>query len=284
MSTDKIEKPAPKKRGRKPKGGKIVTTNVSNIVKNEIITNIVLHLKCKKSDIQSDLYISDLNYNPTIENIEAYSINNTKGQDLDLNLNLLSDNDYKQTNEEIVNSDIEKKHSKDIKFIWKKLKTLETDLHTNNLDLKKSACFWCTYDFDTPCIYIPKCKFKESYKVYGCFCSPECACAYLMKESLESSVKYERYSLLNFIYCKIYEHKKHIKPAPDPFYTLDKYFGNLSIQEYRRLLRNERLLMIIDKPLTRVLPELHEDNENANSSKYVLKRNQEPVEKPNMFK
>ena len=180
MSTDKIEKPAPKKRGRKPKGGKIVTTNVSNIVKNEIITNIVLHLKCKKSDIQSDLYISDLNYNPTIENIEAYSINNTKGQDLDLNLNLLSDNDNKQTNEEIVNGDIEKKHSKDIKFIWKKLKTLETDLHTNNLDLKKSACFWCTYDFDTPCIYIPKCKFKESYKVYGCFCSPECACAYLV--------------------------------------------------------------------------------------------------------
>ena len=49
-------------------------------------------------------------------------------------------------------------------------------------------------------------------------------------------------------------------------------------------MRNERLLMIIDKPLTRVLPELHEDNENANSSKYVLKRNQEPVEKPNMFK
>ena len=105
-----------------------------------------------------------------------------------------------------------------------------------------------------------------------------------MKENLESSVKYERYSLLNFIYCKIYEHKKNIKPAPDPFYTLDKYCGNLSIQEYRKLLRNERLLMIIDKPLTRVLPELHEDNENANSSKYVLKRNQEPVEKPNMFK
>ena len=63
MSNDKSEKPPPKKRGRKPKGGKIVTTNVSNIVKNELITNIVLHLKCKKSDIMTDTLISNLNYN-----------------------------------------------------------------------------------------------------------------------------------------------------------------------------------------------------------------------------
>jgi hypothetical protein len=279
MSNDKIEKPAPKKRGRKPKGGKIVTTNVSNIVKHELITNIVLHLKCKRSDILTDTLISNLNYNPTVESVEAYNIQNQY-----LDLNLLTDNDDKMTTCENVSIDNDKKNNKDIKFIWKKIKTLENDLHTNNINLKKSACFWCTYDFDNPCIYIPQCKFKESYKVYGCFCSPECACAHLMKENLESSVKYERYSLLNFIYCKIYEHKKNIKPAPDPFYTLDKYCGNLSIQEYRKLLRNERLLMIIDKPLTRVLPELHEDNENANSSKYVLKRNQEPVEKPNMFK
>lgn len=280
MSNDKSEKPPPKKRGRKPKGGKIVTTNVSNIVKNELITNIVLHLKCKKSDIMTDTLISNLNYNPTVESIESYSIQN---QNLDLNL--LSDiEDDKINNDENVQCDNDKKNNKDIKFIWKKLKTLENDLHTNNINLKRSACFWCTYDFDNPAIYIPKCKFKESYKVYGCFCSPECACAHLMKENLESSVKYERYSLLNFIYCKIYEHKKNIKPSPDPYYTLDKYYGNLSIQEYRKLLRNERLLMIIDKPLTRVLPELHEDNENANSSKYVLKRNQESAEKPNMFK
>tara|TARA_A100001015_G_scaffold49567_1_gene54685 strand:- start:393 stop:1244 length:852 start_codon:yes stop_codon:yes gene_type:complete len=283
MSKDKTEKPPPKKRGRKPKGGKIVTTNVSNIVKNEIITNIVLHLKCRKSDIQTVSLISNLNYNPTVEAIESYSINNTKNQNLDLNL--LTDIDEQNENEIIEkNEDVDKKYNKDLKMIWKKLKVLENDLHTNNLSLKKSACFWCTYDFDNPAIYIPKCKFKESYKVYGCFCSPECACAHLMKENLESSVRYERYSLLNFIYCKIYNHKKHIKPAPEPHYTLDKFYGNLSIQEYRKLLRNERLLMIIDKPLTRVLPELHEDNENANSSKYVLKRNQDPTEKPNMFK
>jgi hypothetical protein len=41
---------------------------------------------------------------------------------------------------------------------------------------------------------------------------------------------------------------------------LNKFYGNLSIQEYRKLLTNERLLLVIDKPLTRILPELYDDN------------------------
>ena len=53
---------------------------------------------------------------------------------------------------------------------------------------------------------------------------------------------------------------KNIKPAPDPHYTLDKYYGNLSIQEYRKLLSKERIYMIVDKPMTKVLPELYEEN------------------------
>ena len=43
---------------------------------------------------------------------------------------------------------------------------------------------------------------------------------------------------------------------------LEKYYGNLNIQEYRSLLRNDKLFLIVDKPLTRILPELHEDNDD----------------------
>ena len=102
-----------------------------------------------------------------------------------------------------------------------------------------------------------------------------------MKENIDMSMKFERYYLLNNIYCKIYDYKKNIKPAPDPRYILDKYYGNLSIQEYRKLLSKERLLLVVDKPLTRVLPELHQDNDDFmtstnissnNTSKYVIKR------------
>ena len=36
----------------------------------------------------------------------------------------------------------------------------------------------------------------------------------------------------------------------------------MTIQEYRALLKSERLFLIVDKPLTRVLPEFHEDNDD----------------------
>jgi hypothetical protein len=67
---------------------------------------------------------------------------------------------------------------------------------------------------------------------------------------------------MNHIYSKVYNYNKNIKPAPNPFYMLEKYYGNLSIQEFRSLLRNERLFLVVDKPLTRIMPELHEDNDD----------------------
>jgi hypothetical protein len=148
------------------------------------------------------------------------------------------------------------------KEIWKKLKQLEHNLHINNVNNKRSACFWDTCEFDNPPIYIPKHFINGTYHVYGCFCSPECGVAYLMNENIDSSTKFERYHLLNHVYAKIYDYKKNIKPAANPYYMLEKYYGNLSIQEYRSLLRNERLFLIVDKPLTRILPELHEDNDD----------------------
>ena len=90
-----------------------------------------------------------------------------------------------------------------------------------------------------------------------------------MKENIDDSTKFERYHLLNKMYSKVYNYDKNIRPAPDPHYLLDKFYGNLSIQEYRKMLGTEHMLMIIEKPMTRILPELHEDNDgltNVNSS------------------
>ena len=156
-----------------------------------------------------------------------------------------------------------------MKTISKKLKDLYHKLHFNNICNKKSSCFHCTYDFDNMPIYIPKYEINDSYYVYGCFCSPECACAYLMKEKdIDTATRFERYQLLNYLYCKIYDYDKNIKPAPSPYYTLEKYYGNLTIQEYRKLLKNERLLLVIDKPLIRQIPEIHEENNNNDINNY----------------
>ena len=136
------------------------------------------------------------------------------------------------------------------------------------MDEKKSACFWCTYEFDNQTCYIPRYENNGDICGYGSFCRPECAVAYLMKENIDDSTKFERYHLLNSVYSKIYEYKNNIKPAPNPHYLLDKFYGNLNIQEYRKLLNSERMLMIIDSPLTRILPELHEDTDDFTAGIY----------------
>jgi hypothetical protein len=102
-----------------------------------------------------------------------------------------------------------------------------------------------------------------------------------MEENIDSSVKFERYQLLNNIYSKIYDYTKNIKPSPNPYYVLDKYYGNLDIQEYRSLLRKERLFIIADKPLTRVMPELHEDNDDFIINNKIIPTNSIKLNKTN---
>jgi hypothetical protein len=63
-----------KKRGRKPKGGKIV--EVKNILVNSIPhQNVILHLNCHIKNIMDNV---DINYNPIINEINNYNIYNNK--------------------------------------------------------------------------------------------------------------------------------------------------------------------------------------------------------------
>ena len=270
LNNVKIEddtKPMAKKRGRKPKGGKIIQQIVPSNNNKEVKPNIILHLKCSLKDLQSTTLLGSelggFNF-PNTNQLSYDSINiesNIFNQSTDTKPTDVISIQSKSIKADLEYDDKSGKDN-DIREVWKKLKVLEHNLHMNNICDKKSSCFWCTYDFDNPPIYIPKHFIKDSYHVYGCFCSPECATAYLMEENIDSSAKFERYHLINHIYTKIYDYKKNVKPAPNPYYMLDKYYGNLSIQEYRSLLRNERLFLVVDKPLTRILPELHEDNDD----------------------
>jgi hypothetical protein len=267
----------PKKRGRKPKGGKIIVNDV--LLENSPTPepNIVMHLKCGSADLIQRSNSQNNNNIITTNNgassssssfVDAYQFNNNLGFQLlqDKNANsMLNDNGISNDSGQELLLDQKSSSSStstdELKIIWQKLKELSYSLHTNSVD-KKAACFWCTFDFDNPPIFLPKYELNNKYYCYGCFCSPECATAYLFKETIDSSARFERYHMLNHIYSKIYAYKKNIKPAPDPYYTLNKYYGNLTIQEYRRLLKNERLLLIVDKPLCRTLPELFEETDD----------------------
>ena len=281
---DSDAKKTTKKRGRKTKGGKIIQQTASMNDLKDSRPNVILHLKCSSKDL--------INNNSSMDNLEIESYNFASKHELSYDLINKQTPVYNNTNNNAINSnnnnltdltaninDTDVAPTTKSKEIWTKLKQLEHDLHINNSSGKKSACFWCTYDFDNPPVYIPKHYIKDSYHVYGCFCSPECAVAHLMNENIDSSIRFERYHLINQIYGKVYNYEKNIKPAPDPYYMLEKYYGNLTIQEYRSLLRNERLFLIVDKPLTRILPELHEDNDEFILNNKIIPSNTYQIKK-----
>ena len=233
-----------KKRGRKPKGGKIIAKKKNvNPAKKPDKPNIILHLKCSSNDLAEASSNSTCSIAPHGEGSQL------QWKNIHSSLKKAVVVPQEDGEDETIPN----------KPIWDKLKQLSKNLHFNDVSDKKSNCFWCTYPFDTPPIYIPKQERNNIIEVYGCFCSPECACAHLTKEHIDSSTYWERYALLNNIYGKIYTKKERIKPAPDPYHTLDKYYGTLTIKEYRKLLKNDRILIVVDKPLTKILPELHNE-------------------------
>ena len=267
-----VEKKPGKKRGRKPKGGKIVSNNKLGINNNPpAIPNVILHLKCGNSNTPNVV-------NKVIRNDNIVSHNSNEPKVF--------------SNASVFNTTTNNKQQ----GIWDKINQLKINLHNNDIAGKRSDCFFCNESFDNPPIHLPKEEKNGTMEVYGCFCSPECACSYLKNEQLDDSTKWERYALLNNVYSKVYAYSKNIKPAPNPHYTLEKFYGNLSIQEYRRLLKNERILMVVDKPMTKVLPELYEENneipnifqdilhnnnENKSNKKFRLQRSQEKKTKSN---
>jgi hypothetical protein len=92
------------------------------------------------------------------------------------------------------------------------------------------ACFWCAHTFDgQPCI-IPEREVAGVYNVYGNFCCPQCALAYLLNEQIDPHVRWERVALLHRIYDK--EGRGRMFPAPSRE-SLKIFGGPLSIESYR---------------------------------------------------
>ena len=231
-------KTAPKKRGRKPKGGQITSKKLSKKT-TECNQNIILHLNISTSEKQNT--------------INPYTYYNKKS-------------DIKH----ITNTKINENNNTDGLSISEKLKQLQLLFHHNNIS-KCSNCFWCTCKFNTCPIFIPINYICNKYNVYGNFCTPQCAAAYLFNEQIDSSVKFNRYALLNFIYNSIYNYTNDIIPAPDPRYILDKYYGNLSIEEYRKLISNNNdHIILINKPISKIFPELH--NETTTKPEMIYKK------------
>ena len=80
-----------------------------------------------------------------------------------------------------------------------------------------------------PALWFTKKYISNTFYLYGCFCSPECAAAYNFNQYSSDEV-WEYTRLLNLLYKDLYKEK--IKLAP-PRNSLDIFGGHMNIQEFR---------------------------------------------------
>lgn len=287
----------PKRRGRKPKGGKVV--EIGEIKNNDLdeLPNIIVQFRCKLKDVFANTVsqpMSILNDNIDCEfganliegcntlDAAAFSEKSESGDSENRNddpidniENLDNTTEYqnighkKQLHVNVSNINIvpAANHFDLSHSIIKKTKELEWNMHNNELNGKRSYCFWDTCSFDSQIFYIPKAIDNRCVTVYGSFCSLNCALAYLNQENIDDSTKFDRRQMLYHVYQNFIDQGQSVKPSPSPFYTLDKYYGNLSIQEWRQMLTAKRILLVVDKPMTHELPEVFLENKDKSNNK-----------------
>ena len=104
-------------------------------------------------------------------------------------------------------------------------------------------CFWCTHSFEgSPC-FLPVKEESKTFHVYGNYCTPQCALAYLLYEHLDSHVRWERMSLLH----RMYKSVGRLYPAP-PRESLKAYGGVYTIEEFRKIIGENRIRVDIQVP------------------------------------
>ncbi len=316
----------PKKRGRKPKekvySVKELPKTFFEENKNE---TFILHLPIKTNDSDNvnnpmPSLKNETNYSIYDQEFDSYKVNENNLLPTQINLlsennNLFFDNEQviekpekNEKMEEIVsNSKLKDEELKDDdtktnKVIKKNLRNILYEFINANSDKiwpdsTNIYCWWCCHPFNgVPCA-LPESYRKEKFYVNGCFCTFNCAASYNFSKNDDNM--WERYSLLNLMYKKLYNRNfVKINLAP-PRETLKIFGGYLSIEEFREnSYKNEKTFMVVKPPLISIIPKIEENiltnnkniknnfplvNENIlnkTQSSLKLKRNK-PVTNPN---
>jgi hypothetical protein len=107
------------------------------------------------------------------------------------------------------------------------------------------ACFWDCHPFrGHPCA-IPMVIEEGIWRVYGNFCSPECAAAHLFHERLDSNVQWERYALLNRLYAPTSEVGVRLAPSRN---IIRLFGGPLDVSDYRAINTEQRMHIDVMTP------------------------------------
>jgi hypothetical protein len=107
------------------------------------------------------------------------------------------------------------------------------------------ACFWCVHSFSTQPVVIPEREIAGVYTVYGNFCCPQCAMAYLLGENIDPHVRWERMALLQRVYDK--DGARRIFPAAARE-SLKIFGGPMSIDVFRATVQEGRVRVDLHMP------------------------------------
>ena len=128
-------------------------------------------------------------------------------------------------------------------------------------------CMWDCHPFDGPQCSIPTRYVDGKFYLYGCFCSFNCAMAYIFDQ--KSSIKWEQYPLLLLLYKKITgDDYANIKIAP-PRHLLKIFGGTHLIEEFRKNFRTLTSYSVIYPPMISIVPKLEENIFELSKVKYI---------------
>lgn len=107
------------------------------------------------------------------------------------------------------------------------------------------ACFWCCEHFQgRPCV-IPIQIVENVWHVYGNFCAPQCAMAYLLSELLDTHTRWERIALLNRLYSSSCQGRVYPAPSRE---SLQRFGGPISAEDFHSICSEERIRVDIHLP------------------------------------
>jgi len=112
-------------------------------------------------------------------------------------------------------------------------------------DTTDVACFWCVHAFPHMPVVIPEREIAGVYTVYGNFCCPQCAMAYLLGESIDPHVRWERMALLQRVYDK--DGGQRIFPAAARE-SLKVFGGPMTIEAFRATVQEGRVRVDMHMP------------------------------------
>ncbi len=256
----------------------------------EVRRPLIVHLPIQSRDISindmpitydprppSDAIPYDINAdNPFYEGVEPVEEKNKIEINIPIEKMSNDENNVNNVNEPAKQSEVDYYNLKSTLLVqFKDSSEIKTIPQTSDI-----ACFWCCHTFTNRPVVLPIRDTGEYLQVTGNFCCPECATAYLFDMRQDSHTRWEQFALLNRVYTEACQGR--IYPAPSRN-ILNFFGGNLSIQEYRNLIRSHTVRVDVHlPPMVSILATMDTkpiDFYDANLTKNVSETTKERLQK-----